>query len=913
MKPMLRNFFSNRIRPSHIIGAIFILTVLLISEYAMTWSGGKTGQTAKPGSGNGCTCHCANANNSTTVTVTTPATTFEGGQTYTFTVNVSSSDGNHSRAGFNVAVDRGTLNVGTDNTVQKIGDELTHTGPKALNATWTFTYTAPSTAGSATMYVTANAVNFDGGNGGGNCTDKWNHASNYSMSIVVPSRSLALTKSSVSLGNVRLGQTKSDTLSIISNGDAAITISSSAMKNTAPFSASPTGTNRSLSVGTQEVNTITFAPTTKAAFVDTFVVVSNSTTTADQRKTVVVTGTGIQAIFTGANSLPFGNVKVGQTKDLTYTYQNTGDDTLFVTGATLGSTASYSIQGPTAATILPGGNGSVTLRYSPTSRQTHSTQLTFTASNSIATPSVTLTGTGTSPQLSAPGLIQLGNIKLGAIGSQNLDIENIGNDTLIVTSVTIAPGFQGQKFSVSAGATGTILPGARVSALVGYQPTVLGYDTAKIIIASNDPQVPNREVLVTGRGALPSMKITAPDTIKFGDVRIGSSATNSTIMIENIGEAELAVTGVVASPSQFTVVTAPTIVGSHSTIPVQLKFTPTAEGVITGMVVISGDDAKLPRDTIYLSGRGTISQFDSPSEINFGDVKILTPRDVTFYLRNLGTATIDIASYGVTGPAGVFIVVDSSKHSIAPKDSIPVKLRFTPQLAQAYTGTFKVTTKEASNAVHTINLLGNGIDSKLALSTSSLDFGEVDTGKTSTKDLVITNTGNAGISINMIAINGSGQGAYALEHSTIPRTLQPNDTLLVHITFAPLSEGNHDAILPITPAEGPVLSVTLHGVGKVQPAESVRNAYQLDIPFLLSPNPSRGDVTATFELQTNDRIGFTIISIDGKLVQKIEAEELPAGKHELRLGTNALSNGEYIVRMENSKGQFIEERCIIIK
>jgi len=913
MKPMLRNFFRSKpIRPSHIVGGIFILTVLLISEYAMTWSGGKTGQTEKPGSGNGCTCHCANSNASTSVSVTTGATTFEGGNTYTFTVNVSSSDGNHTHAGFNAAVDRGTLNVGTDNTVQKLGSELTHTGRKALNASWSFTYTAPSTAGGDTIYVTANAVNNDFGNGGGNCSDKWNHAAKFVMNITVPNRSLILTKNTVALGNVRVGQNKNDTLRIISNGDAAITISSSAMKNSTPFSASPTGTNRSLSVGTQEVNTITFAPTAKMSFVDTFVVNSNATTVADRRKTVVVTGTGVQAVFTGATTFPFANVKVGQSKDLTYTYQNTGDDTLFITGAALGSSPAFSIQGAPAATILPGGSGSVTVRYSPTSKVAHSTQLTFTASNSIATPTVTITGTGIAPQLSTVGMMQLGAIKLGSIGSQNLDIDNIGNDTLNVTSVSIAPLYQSQKFSVSTGGTGLILPGGKNSAIVSYQPTVIGNDTAKIVIVSNDPQVPNREVLVFGRGALPTMKVTAPDTVKFGDVRIGSSATNSTIAIENTTEAELLVTGVVASPSQFTVISPPTAVGGFASIPVQVKFTPTTEGFITGMVVISGDDAKLPTDTVYLSGRGTVTQFDTPSEINFGDVKLSTSRDSVFYLRNLGTAPLTIASYGLTTPAGVFAILDSTKHSIAAMDSIAVKVRFSAQAEQSYTGTMTVKTTEATNGTRTINLLGRGIDSKLSLSDVSIDFGEVDTGNTASKMLVITNVGTAAIAVNGLDLSGTGEAVYSIEHSALPRTLQPNDTVQVEITFAPLVEGVKDAVLGITPAEGSSLNVLLHGVGTVEPG-SVKAPYHLDIPFILSPNPSRGDVMATFELTSNDRIGFIIISIDGRHIQRIDAEELPAGKHELRLNTEGLANGEYLVRMTNRKGQFIEERFIVMK
>ena len=88
---------------------------------------------------------------------------------------------------------------------------------------------------------------------------------------------------------------------------------------------------------------------------------------------------------------------------------------------------------------------------------------------------------------------------------------------------------------------------------------------------------------------------------------------------------------------------------------------------------------------------------------------------------------------------------------------------------------------------------------------------------------------------------------------------------------------------------------------------------RIDVPFVLSPNPSRGAVTATFELMATDEMRFTVISIDGKLVHAIAAEAMSAGKHEIRLNTDALANGEYLVRMTNRKGQFIEERFILVK
>lgn len=168
-----------------------ILILLAISTlgyalYVQGNSGGRTGATQL--NGNGCTCH-GTASSAVSVTISGPDTVLIG-STNTYTVAITG--GPLVRAGTNIATSSGTLDIVLGSGLRKVGNELTHSTPKAPvnNAvSFEFTFTAPTTAGSVTLYANGNSVNFNGNSAG----DQWNFAPN--KTIVVSTTSSAPTQS----------------------------------------------------------------------------------------------------------------------------------------------------------------------------------------------------------------------------------------------------------------------------------------------------------------------------------------------------------------------------------------------------------------------------------------------------------------------------------------------------------------------------------------------------------------------------------------------------------------------------------------------------------------------------------------------------------------------------------------------
>lgn len=888
-----------------IVLSLFTVTLIGLSNYAISNSGGKTGQSTA-----GCTCHCTSSSNSTTVAITTSATVFEAGQTYNFTITVSSSNGGATKAGCNIAAATGTLTAGS-NGLQKIGSELTHTSPKNLTASWDFTYTVPTSGTSATITAAGNAV--DGtGDDDGNCTDNWNTTS-YNISIA--QRDVALTRATIPFGSRKVGSSAvSDTLRIVSTGAASLTVSSSGMKNPTPFSASPSGTNRSIAGGQEELNTITFNPTTRGTFVDTFVVNNNSSVAANQRKTVVVTGTAIQAIFNGVTSLGFGNVDINTTKDMVYTIENTGDDTLFLnstTPATVTGAAFMILTPPASTTLLPGTSTTMTVRFSPLAKLAYTGSLTFTTLGGIGSPTVALTGNGAAPQIQVPNFLDAGSSKVNVQTFATLNITNSGNSPLQVTSVALS-GPHVARFGITGSTSFSVPAGQSQSVSISYTPNAEKRDTAQITVSCNDAQSPTKIIALYGKGVLPKMSVT-PDSVNFGDIRIGASLTKNTITITNPGEVSVAIGTVTVTGAGFTLENKPNQIQAGSTGQVSVKYTPTTEGASTGMVVINSDAPATPSDTVYLKGKGTKSQIAAPTSIPFGSIRVNQVKDSVFKIENLGSAPVSIRKYALTDPDNGFRINDSSSHSLPAKGSINVSVRFRPTLEKNYNGALVITTDEASNNTITINLTGKGIDSKLIVEPNSLDFGEIDTMKTSSpQSFTIKNGGTAPTTINSIVKTGSTTFSMNVDKTT-PFSLAPDGIATVTVTFAPMLVLPESGTITVTASEGSPIDVALSGTGKEVPVESVSERPNFHFSMSISPNPAREYATLSLTSERAATITIIISDMNGKTAIKLTSERVSEGKNSMNVITSGLAQGMYLVRIYENGALLDEENMAIIR
>ncbi|MEC7947768.1 MAG: MopE-related protein [Myxococcota bacterium] len=152
-------------------------TLALFVSSAAANSGGRTGHTTSGCGG----CHGSTADGTTTVTISAPSSEVGIGESIVLTIRVGTASSSRTHAGFNVGATAGTFTAGSGSTASS--GELTQSAPLAMSggvATWTVTWTAPSTAGPVTLRGVGNAVN-DNGRAGG---DGWALADDLVLDVV---------------------------------------------------------------------------------------------------------------------------------------------------------------------------------------------------------------------------------------------------------------------------------------------------------------------------------------------------------------------------------------------------------------------------------------------------------------------------------------------------------------------------------------------------------------------------------------------------------------------------------------------------------------------------------------------------------------------------------------------------------
>jgi hypothetical protein len=897
-------FKSNSPRRTIAVAGCFVLLGGYASFQVAAYPTGVTGTTQKSGGG-GCSCHSSGANSGTSVTISTSATTFYTGQSYTFTVSVANSS--KAAAGVNVAVGNGTLTAG--NGLQKVGNELTHSAKVVgLPASWTFTYTAPSSAGTDNIYATGNAVNNNGSADGG---DLWNHATTFSVNVVAPpTKLIALSKTTMNLGNVRVGSNKSDTMRIFSYGDEDLTISSSTMKFGTHFSTSPTGSNRTINTGSNEVNTITFAPTAKGSFVDTLIINNNSTVAGDTRKTVIVTGTGIQGSFSGGNSLAFGDVDVNSSKRLGYVFSNNGDDTLFINNATISGNGYSIVSQPTDLSLAPNQKDSVVIELATTAKQTYSGTLTITAQGGVTVPSVSLAGNGVAAGIAAQ-TTNLGGIRVGLVNQGTVTVTNNGNDTLRITNAQFTAGAT-NRFAVTGFSAVSVLPGQSTPISVSYTPNDLIADTATLTLTSNALGQPTFNISVFGTGTIPTMALTdGQDTVRFAAVRTGKTQS-LTFNVRNTGTDILNITKVTVG-TPFSVEAKPSSIEPKTQQAVTIKFAPTATGTFTGMVVVTGDDPNNTSDTVYVLGTGVNSALNVPSNLEFGSTAPNVEVVQNLVLTNEGSAAVTINGYKLTGSgATAYRLIDTAAHTIAANGTATLKVGFKPLSTGVFGATLNIAVDDNTAPVRSVALAGVGVQGQLQVLPTTLDFGTVDSGTVSAEKLItLKNTGTAAITIT--SVNFECLPKFVPNGAPVT-SIAAGDSAKIGVTYHPGARGQDACTASITTSEGNTISIIISGTSKGKDVQgSVKsNSPIADFKLKINPNPVSGTTMISLSMKRGADVQFDVYDMQGRVVTQIAGRYLPFGEHSISLSMLGIANGEYMI-IASSDGVIAGDAKIIVQ
>ena len=200
-----------------------------------------------------------------------------------------------------------------------------------------------------------------------------------------------------------------------------------------------------------------------------------------------------------------------------------------------------------------------------------------------------------------------------------------------------------------------------------------------------------------------------------------------------------------------------------------------------------------------------------PVSVSFGSVTVGTANTQTVTVSNPGSANLSISQATVSG-SGFALSGLTLPLTVAPGTSAAFTVKFAPAAVGSVTGSLTLLSN-APNSPTTVALSGTGatVSVQLAASPSSLSYGNVNLGTTSSKTVTLTNSGNSSVSISQLSVSGAGFTASGL---TTPLSLTPGQSTAFNVNFAPTVGGSVSGSASVASnATGSPTQIALTGSG----------------------------------------------------------------------------------------------------
>ncbi len=311
----------------------------------------------------------------------------------------------------------------------------------------------------------------------------------------------------LAFGPQALGTTSAPlTETVTNNGNVALNVSSVAVTaGGTVFAIGNDGCTGTVPAGQQCTITVRYSPAAPGADSGTLTLTDDA---ADSPQHISLTGSGQGPVANvSPASVDFGSLNVNNTATRTVTVQNNGNTALALSSmAVSGGGGSFTVQSTNCgSSVAPGGQCTVTVAFTPTTVGGSAGTLVVTDNAADSPQDVSLTGTGTSPNLAiSPPTIAFGSLTIGKIGpsSRQVVVSNTGSGPLTVSSVNVTGANPG-SFNVTADncTTAPVASGGQCAVTVQYTPKLVGGLAGTLTVHSTPT---NATVTLSGTGVAPA-------------------------------------------------------------------------------------------------------------------------------------------------------------------------------------------------------------------------------------------------------------------------------------------------------------------------------------------------------------------------------------------------------------------------
>jgi hypothetical protein len=191
-----------------------------------------------------------------------------------------------------------------------------------------------------------------------------------------------------------------------------------------------------------------------------------------------------------------------------------------------------------------------------------------------------------------------------------------------------------------------------------------------------------------------------------------------------------------------------------------------------------------------------------------------------------------------------------------------------------------------------VELAGRGVEPKLTLEKTSLDFGGIRVGFERTRRAVLSNNGSATLTFSEASVAGSGRSSFSKRQDGCSGfTLQPGRTCTIELLFRPQSTGTQRAELQID-SDDPSgrQSVALEGSG----TSAKLSVDQQRLDFGTVQRPRTADRTLTIKNNGNARLQIQRVSVTGGAASDFVVSSIGCGERGLGGGESCAVSVRFV-------------------
>lgn len=201
----------------------------------------------------------------------------------------------------------------------------------------------------------------------------------------------------------------------------------------------------------------------------------------------------------------------------------------------------------------------------------------------------------------------------------------------------------------------------------------------------------------------------------------------------------------------------------------------------------------------------------SPAALAFGSRLLNTSTALVVTVRNNTAGSLALTSPTLSGTnPNQFTLARTCGTSLAANASCTVTATFRPTSAGAKTAAFAM---RIGTTTQSVALSGTGVAVNFTVAPSSIAFGNLARGSTSTKrTITVSNTTALPITLATLSLGGTNANQFVLTRNC-GATLAANASCTVDVQFKPTTTGSKRATVTVTPSGATAKTVALTGTG----------------------------------------------------------------------------------------------------